>query len=118
MKMEKIFGLSSVLCLGVLPLAAQETNSVEQLKKQLQEMKENLQKTQQQQREQIEALQKQIEALQKAAAPSPPPSTAAPPATAGQMTQPWSPTQPIRVGRGSAYADISLVGTFAVGSST
>ena len=63
MKLRKVLGLFSALCLGALPLAAQETNNVEQLKKQLQELKENLQKIQQQQREQIEALQKQIEAL-------------------------------------------------------
>ena len=68
MKLRKVLGLSSALCLGALPLAAQETNNVEQLKKQLQELKENLQKIQQQQRDQIEALQKQIEAFQKTAA--------------------------------------------------
>lgn len=30
----------------------------------------------------------------------------------------WLPTDPIRIGRGSAYADIGLVGTFAAGGST
>src|SRR2546426_4188173 len=78
MKLEQVFGLSSVLCLSAMPLAAQETNTVEQLKKQLQELKENLQKIQQQQREQIEALQKQIEALQKAAANQPPATAVTP----------------------------------------
>src|SRR6266851_4325621 len=63
MKLEKVFGLSSVLCLAAMPLAGQETNQVEQLRKQLQQLKENYEKSQQQQREQIEALQKQIEAL-------------------------------------------------------
>jgi len=75
MKLRKVLGLFSALCLGALPLAAQETNNVEQLKKQLQELKENLQKIQQQQREQIEALQKQIEALQKAAGTNQPAAT-------------------------------------------
>src|SRR5437870_4803297 len=79
MKLRKVLGLFSALCLGALPLAAQETNNVEQLKKQLQELKENLQKIQQQQREQIEALQKQIEALQKAAGTNQPPATAVTP---------------------------------------
>ena len=63
MKMEKFWGLSSVLCLGAMPLAAQETNQLEQLKKQLQQLKENYEKTQQQQREEIDALRKQIDAL-------------------------------------------------------
>jgi len=79
MKIARAFGLTSALCLGVLPLAAQETNQVEQLKKQLQELKENLQKIQQQQREQIDALQKQIEALQKAAVTNQPPAAAVKP---------------------------------------
>jgi len=118
MKLERVFGLSSVLCLSALPLAAQETNSVEQLKKQLQEMKENLQKIQQQQREQIEALQIQIEALQKAAATNLPTAATAPAATAAQMTQPWSPTQPIRIGSGQNYLNLSFDGLFAVGTST
>jgi hypothetical protein len=30
----------------------------------------------------------------------------------------WSPADPIRLGRGQAYADVGFVGTFAVGSST
>jgi len=30
----------------------------------------------------------------------------------------WRPTDPIRVGRGSAYVDIGLIGTFAAGGST
>ena len=47
MKLEKVLGLSSALCLGAMPLAAQETNQVEQLKKQLQQLKENYEKSQQ-----------------------------------------------------------------------
>ena len=95
MKLGKVLGLSAALCLGALPLAAQETNNVEQLKKQLQELKENLQKIQQQQREQIEALQKQIESLQKSAATnqSPVPATMpAAPASGSQPSPPWSPS--------------------------
>ena len=85
MKLEKVFGLSSVLCLSAMPLAAQETNNVEQLKKQLQELRESFQKIQQQQREQIEALQKQLDALlkQQAGATSAPPAAA----TANQLKQ-------------------------------
>jgi hypothetical protein len=85
MKLEKVFGLSSVLCLSAMPLAAQETNNVEQLKKQLQELQEKLQKQQEQQRQQIEALQKQLDALlkQQAGATSAPPAAA----TADQIQQ-------------------------------
>ena len=46
MKLEKVFGLSSVLCLSAMPLAAQETNNVEQLKKQLQELQQKFQQQQ------------------------------------------------------------------------
>src|SRR2546421_3959710 len=87
MKLRKVLGLSSMLCFGALPLAAQETNNVDQLKKQLQELKENLQKIQQQQREQIEALQKQIEALQKAAGTNQPPATAVTPEQLKQLNE-------------------------------
>jgi hypothetical protein len=118
MKLEKVFGLSSVLCFGAMTLAAQETNNVEQLKKQLQELKENLQKIEQQQREQIEALQKQIEALQNAAATKPPPSTTAPPTAAAQVTQPWSPTQPMRFGSAQNYINLSFDALVAAGGST
>src|SRR2546429_9702983 len=106
MKFGKVLGLSSALCLAALPLAAQETNNVEQLKKQLEELKENLQKIQQQQREQIEALQKQIDALQKAAAANRSDALAAPLAAqspGSQPSTPWSPSHPISLARaGSA----------------
>ena len=87
MKLEKVLGLSSVLCLSAMPLAGQETNSVEQLKKQLQELQQKFQQQQEQQRQQIEALQKQLDAFlkQQAAAGT----TSAPPAaaTADQLKQ-------------------------------
>jgi hypothetical protein len=129
MEFKAIFGASSALCLSAIVLTAQETNQVEQLKKQLQEIQQNLEK----QRQQMEAVQKQIEALgqkqsatateqeklertREAKTAEPPPSaTTAPPIAAGQ---PWRPTDPVRFGRGSAYADIGLVATFAAGGST
>ena len=42
---------------------AQETNEVEQLKRQLREMQESFQRSQAEQKAQMEALQKQLEAL-------------------------------------------------------
>src|SRR6059058_2680755 len=121
MKLRKVLGLFSALCLGALPLAAQETNTVEQLKKQLQEMKENLQKIQQQQREQIEALQKQIEMLQRQqqASVTNLANATVPPAVPPLESKSWSPTAPIRLlGSGQNYLNISFDGLFAVGTST
>src|SRR2546422_1843944 len=119
MKIVKAFGLSSALCLTVTALAGQETNQVEQLKRQLQELKNSFQKIQEQQRQQIEVLQKQIEALQKAGATNQPAAATVPPdAAAAQMTQPWSPTAPIRIGSGQNYLNLSFDGLFAVGTST
>src|SRR6266487_4166111 len=98
MKLEKVFGLSSVLCLSTMALPAQETNQVEQLRKQLQQLKENYEKSQQQQREEIDALKKQIDALGQK-------QTTAP---AGE-SKGWSPSQAITVGRaGSAYMNVSF----------
>src|SRR2546421_312887 len=122
MKLGKVLRLSSVLCFGAMPLAAQETKNVDKLKKQLQELKESLQKIQQQQREQIEALQKQIKSLQKSATTnqSPVPATMpAAPASGPQSPPPWSPSQPIALGRaGSAYMNVSFDALADVGWST
>ncbi len=108
MKLEKVLGLSSALCLGAMPLAAQETNQVEQLKKQLQQLKENYEKSQQEQRKQIEALQKQIETLGQSQTASP-----------VVESKGWSPSQAITVGRGgSAYMNVSFDALMDVGGST
>jgi hypothetical protein len=108
MKLERVLGLSSVLCLSALPLAAQETNQVEQLKKQLLQLQENYEKSQKEQREQIEALKKQIDAL----------GQSQPAAPVGE-SKGWSPSQPITVGRaGSAYMNVSFDAVMDVGGST
>src|SRR5438552_14063003 len=108
MKLEKVFGLSSVLCLSTMALPAQETNQVEQLRKQLQQLKENYEKSQQQQREKIDALKKQIDALGQS-------PTAAPVVE----SKSWSPSQAITVGRGgSAYMNVSFDALMDVGGST
>ena len=128
MKLGKVLGLSAALCLGVLPLAAQETNNVEQLKKQLQELQQKFQKQQEEQRQQIEALQKQLEALlqqhkpEQAAATnqsSATDPTAAVPSLGPPAEQPWSPSQPISLGRaGSAYMNVSFDALMDFGGST
>lgn len=110
--------LGFALGLGTCVLQAQESNEVEQLKRQLQQMQENFERTQREHREQMDALTRKLDALARqqqagstaavTAAQSPPPTEA----------ESWRPTDPIRVSRGSAYMDIGLVGTFAVGGST
>jgi hypothetical protein len=68
MKLKKILGWSSALCLCV-PLCgiaqAQETNEVEQLKQQLQQMQENFERVENQQHRQIEVLTKKLDELTK-----------------------------------------------------
>jgi hypothetical protein len=119
MKSNILVGVSSALCLGVLPLAAQDTTELEQLKKQLQDLQKRFEQTLNDQRQQIDRLEKQIDNLQKQqtivtnAAPAPAPAPAPEPAPAA-----WSPTDPIRVGSKNAYMDIGLVATFAGGGST
>jgi len=129
MKLGKVLGLSAALCLGALPLAAQETNNVEQLKKQLQELQQKFQKQQAEQRQQIEALQKQLEALllqqhkpEQAAATNQSSATNPAPAVpfpSPPVDQPWSPSQPISLGRaGSAYMNVSFDALMDFGGST
>ncbi len=111
-----------MLWLSAMPLAAQETNQVEQLKKQLQELKENFQKVQEQQRQQIESLQKKLETLQRQTVTNQPGAVASPPAApAGLSTAtvtPWSPTAPIRIGSGQNYINLSFDALMAAGATT
>lgn len=101
---------------------AQETGGVQQLQRQLQEMKDSFERVQQQQREQIEALQRQLEAMQRqqatARASETPPVQPTTAPSSGTVGATWQPTDPVRVGKGGAYADLGLVATFAAGGST
>ena len=108
------------LAAGATSLRAQETNQVEQLQQQLRQMQENFEKTQREQNAQIAALtqklnevarQQSAEGEQKKLEAQ----TNAPPAI---FAKSWSPSDPIRIGKGGTYADLSMVGTFAVGGST
>src|ERR1041384_401828 len=112
MRLNKFAVLISAFCIGAMNSPAQETNDVEQLKRQLQEMRENFEKAQREQRQQIESLTQKLDALVKqqqtdaekknpdqdlvaqlatnqpapaAAAAAPPPSTS------------WSPSQPMTI---------------------
>lgn len=115
----KFVGMS-VLALGLVnSVNAESTNEVEILKAQLQQMQANFERSQREQRAQIDALTQKLESIAK-------PAPAIPAAAIGSenpsapetAAKPWSPTDPIRLGKGGTYADIGLVGTFAAGGST
>lgn len=135
MKLNRIAVVMVVLGLGTPALRAQESNEVEQLKKQVRQLQENLDRVQREHQAQIDALMKRLDGLAKPSpveskeveqktSPAPPPATSAtvaPPATeesSASVAKAWSPTDPIRVGKGGTYADLGLVATFAVGGST
>jgi type II secretory pathway pseudopilin PulG len=122
--------ISTVLCLGIAVLQAQETNQpvqIQQLQQQLTQLKEAFEKAEQQHRQQLEALQRQIEALQQSksrpasvplqAGPEPATPSNTPPGSVPEKKT-WSPADPIRIGGSRAFMDIGLVGTFAAGGST
>src|SRR5687768_9376936 len=122
MKILKMIGLSSALCLSAITLSAQETNEVGQLKKQLQQMQENFDKVQREQKEQLDLLMKQIETLQKNQTTVSAeqeklkqemarPIAEAAPATIVPEKKPWSPTDPIQLfGSGQNYINLSFDG--------
>jgi hypothetical protein len=139
MKIFKIVGWSSALCLGAMTLSAQETNDVGQLKKQLQEMRENFEKVRLEQQQQIEALTKKLDEFTKTQSA---PATVSPKtaeqkkleaelsaelskdsatnsSALSELSKPWSPSQPMTVARaGSAYMNISFDALMDAGWST
>lgn len=131
-KIAKNFGklvLVLALTAGATSLRAQETNQVEQLQQQLLRMQESFERIQREQGAQIAALTKQLNELagrrsadagrssleQQRADDLVPAQANKPPPV---FSKSWSPSDPIRIGKGGAYADLSMVGTFAVGGST
>jgi hypothetical protein len=130
-RMKKIL---AVLCIGlaVPMMRAQETNEVEQLKRQLQQMQENFEKVQREQKTQLDAVTKKLEDLTKQQSADAekkkleqelatelqagPTNTAA---AAPAATPAWSAAQPLTVARaGSAYMNISFDALMDVGGST
>ncbi len=122
---------TTALCAGMTVLHAQETNEVEQLKRQLQQMQESFDRVRREQKDQINALAKKLDELTKQKADeeqkrkleqelaSQPqiPSAASPPAAPPAST--WSPSEPITVARaGSAYMNISFDALMDAGWST
>ena len=109
---------------------AQETNQIEELRRQLERVQENFERVVREQQAQIDALKRQIEAAKTNA----PGAVGAPPAgpvaetLAGRapnaqpppevVQPPWSPTQPIRLGGAQNYLNLSFDALFAAGGST
>jgi hypothetical protein len=91
MKLERILGASSALCLGAIALQAQETDQLELLNQQLKQMQANFDKQQREMRESFERLirdqQAQIDALKKQLGAVP---TNPPPASPAQTNPPTS----------------------------
>src|SRR5882762_5120979 len=114
MKLRILSGWSAALWLSAMIAHAQETNEVQQLKRQLQQMQENFERVQREQRLQIEALTKKLDDLGKPQnneaekkkleqelaaelqknAPAPATNAPTPAPSAG-----WSPAQPLTIAR-------------------
>jgi len=133
-KLLKLMSVVGALGLCVSSSPAQETNEVEQLKKQVRQLQENFDRVQREHQEQIDTLLKKLDGLAKRQQTEPKkveqkPSPAAPPETSavvaprteaapGPVAKAWSPADPIRIGKGGTYMDISFDGLFAAGGST
>jgi len=133
MKIFRIAGMTvlvSTLLAGANAGHAQETNEVEQLKRQLQQMQENFERSQREEQAQINALTQKLEAFtqvqaateekQKLTAQLAAEMSGAPTnAPVALEKQPWSPSNPLTVARaGSAYMNMSFDAMMAVGGST
>lgn len=107
----KLVSVVGLLGLCASSLSAQETNELELLRKEMREVRKYMQE--------LERKVEKLETKPSAAAPTADtvvtPSVATTPAPAQKA---WSPTDPIRIGKGGTYADLSLVATFAAGGST
>ena len=112
MKWNSWMGLA--VALSVSAVSAQETNELELLRKELRELRARTQMLEQK----LDRLANQ--SVSPGASPSAPPVASVPsvPAASQAEGKTWSPSDPIRVGRGGTYADLGLVATFAAGGST
>jgi hypothetical protein len=136
MKVTKVLQWSSVLCLSVLAVQAQETNQTEKVLQQFKVLKDKFDRQQQElleQRQQIDALTKKLEALTKEKSAEtdkqkleqqlaaelqqnqPPAAPTAQPSTPAA----WSASAPLTIARaGSAYMNISFDALMDAGWST
>lgn len=113
MKLNFVKWLSVMGALAVSAASAQEAGEVEQLKRELRDMREQMRRMEQK----LESLEQKppVAAVPPAEQPA---AVAAKESTPVDVTKPWSPSDPIRIGKGGVYADLGLVGTFAAGGST
>ena len=132
MKRYILTGLVSTLCLCASPLKAQETSDITKLQQQMLEMKQAFEEQQRLYQAQLEAMQKQIEALKTNQQQSDSAqqrlerqvdsvrdqASASPVSTPTVEPRGWSPTDGIGFRSGNASMDLSLTGTFVVGSTT
>ena len=122
--------LVSALLAGANVLPAQETNEVEQLKRQLQQMQENFERSQREQKAQLEALTQKLEAFTKTQAAAEEKQKLEAQLTAKMLSsqsnapvppekKPWSPADTLTVARaGSAYMNMSFDAMMVAGGST
>lgn len=136
--------LGAAALLAFLPTLNADDAAVEQLRREIAEMKQQFEQTQQDQRRQIEALTRKLEEVTGTSASKPgvdqqqleaelaselgqksgsTPSgksgtSARDSAAPASQPMPWSPSDALRLQSGQAYLDLSLVGTFAAGTST
>src|SRR5687767_8122377 len=106
-----------VFCLSASAIQAQQTNSVEALKRQLQEATEKFDRSLQEHRRIIDDLNRRLQQMQAAQTTAPPAAVVAEtplPETRASRGL----TDPVRLGTRRAFMDIGLVGTFAAGTST
>jgi hypothetical protein len=120
MKSRIFLGWSSALCLGAAALQAQETNEIEQLRKQLKEATEMFQKSSEQYRQTMDALNRRLEALQPGAAAATNAPAATVPAPGPEAAKPaWSPAEPIKLFGGQQnFLNISFDALVAAGWSS
>lgn len=95
--------------LAVSAASAQETNDVEQLRKELREMRERMQ-----------SLEQKLGSIESKPAPVAiiPPVANPEPVSAAANTSDWKPSDLVRATKSGAYMDIGMVATFAAGGST
>jgi hypothetical protein len=133
MKLKKLIGWSSALCLSVGIAQAQEASSADKLQKELKLLQEQFEKEQRAMREaferklreqqaQIDALKQQLQGSNTTAAPAlaqQPAIKASSPESSDSVGKPWRPSDPIRLFGGEKnFLNLSLDGLFAVGTST
>src|SRR5258707_8946040 len=138
MKLSRILGWSSALCLSAIFAGAQETNETAILRKQLKEVTEKFEKALQEQRQMIELLSNKLEAVHPTVPPTnrietvKPSVTETPPRPSQELAagaerrepsvpaaQSWSPSQPMTLVRaGSAYINVSFGALVDAGLST